>query len=134
MRPGYRRFGLCVSTAAVGSGDAGCTNLSGPMNLTMNVPPFSRSERFRQRENVFGYATEDGVQAFACDAWIFYDPIKSFAVERELSFVQLLGHVFAHELGRMLLGANSRWQVGPRGIQSGEADQITKIRLAPELR
>jgi len=94
------------------SREVACTNLPGPMDLTVNVLPFSRLERFRQRENVFGYSTEDGEQGFGCDAWIFYDPIKSFAAERELSGAQLLGHVFAHELGHMLLGANSHSGTG----------------------
>jgi hypothetical protein len=55
---------------------------------------------------------ESGEQGFGCDAWIFYDPMKRFAVERELSLAQLLGHVIAHELGHMLLGPNSHSGMG----------------------
>jgi len=94
------------------SEDLACTNPPGPMDLTVNVLPFSRTEHFRHREDVFGCATEDGEYGFAGLAWIFYDPIKSFAIKRQLSFVRLLGHVFAHELGHMLLGSNSHSEMG----------------------
>jgi len=82
------------------------------MDLTLNVLPFSAPQASRLRGDEFGYATEDGAQGFGCVAWIFYDPIKSFAVEKELSLTQLLGHVLAHELGHMLLGANSHSGMG----------------------
>lgn len=154
------------------SRDAACANLPGPMDLTLNVLPFPMSQASHLKGDVFGYASEDGGQGFGCDAWIFYDPIKSFAVERELNLAQLLGHVLAHELGHLLLGANShsgmglmraqwssrelhaadhgglffsasesrriqeavlaRWQAAPRGVQSAQVQQITKIRLVPE--
>jgi hypothetical protein len=94
------------------SRDTACTSLPDPMDLTVNVHPFPRSERFRQRYDVFGYALEDGEQGFGRDAWIFYDPIKSFAVEKEISLALLLGHVFAHEFGHLLLGANSHSGMG----------------------
>lgn len=156
------------------SKDLACTNLPGPMDLTVNVLLFSKSQAFPPRGDTFGYANEDGEQGFGRDAWIFYDPIKSFAVQREMSLAQLLGHVFAHEFGHLLLGANShsgmglmraqwssrellaadqgglffsdaegrriqkavlaRWQAGSRGVQSAEAQQMTKIRLVPDPR
>jgi hypothetical protein len=92
--------------------DAACTSLPGPMDLTVNVLPFSVSQSIPSRGDLFGNATEDGERGFGCDAWIFYNPIKSFAIERELSLAQLLGHVFAHELGHMLLGPNSHSGMG----------------------
>jgi len=94
------------------SSKVACTNLPGPMDLTVNVLPFSKSQALPPRGNTFGYATEDGAQGFGCDAWIFYGPIEAFAEERELSLAQLLGHVFAHEVGHMLLGANSHSGIG----------------------
>jgi hypothetical protein len=94
------------------SRDAACTSLPGPLDLTVNVLSFPASQASHPRGDAFGYATEDGEQGFGCDAWIFYDPMKRFAVERELSLAQLLGHVFAHEVGHMLLGANSHSGMG----------------------
>jgi hypothetical protein len=164
---------VCFDGSAY-SRDVACTNLPGTMDLTVNVLPFARSQAFPSRGDTLGYAIEDGEQGFGCDAWIFNDRIKSFAEERKLALPQLLGQVFAHELGHMLLGANShsgiglmsaRWssrellgadhgelffsasesrqiqkavlarsQAGARGVQSAEAQQITKIRLVPEPR
>lgn len=94
------------------SRDVACTNLPDPLDLTVNVLPFSRSQASRPRGDVFGDAIEDGEQGFGSDAWIFIDRIKSLVVERELSLAQLLGHVLAHELGHMLLGANSHSGMG----------------------
>jgi hypothetical protein len=94
------------------SGGVACANLPGFMDLTVNVLPFSTSQTFPPRGDAFGYANEGGEQGFGCDAWILYDPIKSFAVERELNLAQLLGHVFVHELGHLLLGANSHTGIG----------------------
>jgi hypothetical protein len=94
------------------SRDAACTNVRGPMVLTLNVVPSSMSQAFQLKGDVLGRATEDGEKGFTRIAWIFNDPINSFAVERELSVAQLLGHVFAHELGHLLLGANSHSGMG----------------------
>jgi hypothetical protein len=89
-----------------------CASRPSPMELTVNLLPFSSSQGIRQKENVFGYATEDGEYGFAADAWIFYDPIKKFAAEREVSPAQLLGHVLAHEMGHILLGEKSHSGMG----------------------
>ena len=94
------------------SKELACTNVPGPMDLTVNVLPFSTPQASRRRGDEFGYAIEDGEQGFGSDAWVFIDRIKSLAVERELSVAQLLGHVLAHELGHMLLGANSHSGMG----------------------
>jgi hypothetical protein len=94
------------------SRDAACTNVRGPMVLTLNVVPSSMSQAFHLKGDVLGRATEDGEKGFTRIAWIFNEPIKSFAVERDLSVAQLLGHVFAHELGHLLLGTNSHSTMG----------------------
>jgi hypothetical protein len=98
--------------ASTWSKDVACTNVRGTMVLTLNVLPSSMSQAFHLRGDVLGRATEDGEQGFARIAWIFNDRIKSFAVERDLSVAQLLGHVFAHELGHLLLGTNSHSRMG----------------------
>ena len=94
------------------SRDVVCTDPLGPMNVTVNVLPSSMSQGFRLRGEAFGMAAEDGELGFGCDAWVFSGPIASFAVERELGVAQLLGHVFAHELGHLLLGPNSHSGMG----------------------
>ena len=119
------------------SRDAACTSLPSPMDLTVNVLSFPASHASHLKGDAFGFATEEGEQGFGCDAWIFYSPIRSFAVERELSLAQLLGHVLAHELGHMLLGANSHSGVGlMRALWSGRelhaADQGELFFSAPE--
>ncbi len=107
---------LCFD-GSMWSRDVACTDLRGPMDLTVNVLPISMSHGFRVRGEAFGIAAEDGELGFGCDAWIFNDPMESFAVERELSVAQLLGHVFAHELGHLLLGPNSHSGIGLMSAQ-----------------
>jgi hypothetical protein len=104
-------WALCLD-GGTWSEEVACTKPPGPMDFTVNVLPSSMSQAFHRRGDVFGQATEDGVQGFGWIAWIFYDTIKSFAVERDLSVTQLLGHALAHELGHLLLGANSHSGVG----------------------
>jgi hypothetical protein len=95
-----------------GPRDAACANQLGPLDLMVNVLPVSMSQALHRNGDVFGVATEGGKQWFGYDAWIFYDPIESFAADRELSLAQLLGHVLAHELGHLLLGTNSHSRMG----------------------
>lgn len=94
------------------SGSAECTTVPGLKDLTVNVRPVPVPQGSHLKEGVFGYANEDGEQGFGCDAWVFVEPIERFATEKGLNWVQLLGHVFAHELGHLLLGANSHAGVG----------------------
>jgi hypothetical protein len=92
--------------------DAACTDPLGPLDLIVNVLPVSMSQALHSNSDVFGLATEAGGQWFGYDAWIFYDPIKSFAAKKELSLAQLLGHILAHEMGHLLLGTNSHSRTG----------------------
>jgi hypothetical protein len=94
------------------SGNAACTTIPGLEDLTVNVRPLPASQGSHLREGVFGYANEEGEQGFGCDAWVFIDPIERFAVANGLNWVQLLGHVFAHEVGHLLLGVNSHSGIG----------------------
>ena len=84
-----------------------CANLVGPMKLTLHIIPKDAAVRLRLKSEVFGIAAEGGEGEFACDAWVFYDKINAAAVQTGLSLPQILGTVIAHELGHLLLGANS---------------------------
>jgi len=92
--------------------NAGCPNLAGPMKITLHIVPNSKKERLSKNSDAFGLAVEGGAGEFACDAWVFYDQIRVAAASTGLSLPQILGSVVAHELGHLLLGANSHSKRG----------------------
>jgi len=71
------------------------------------------AERLRQSEDGFGFAMmpEDG--AFATMANVFWYDAEQFAGHHGFHQGVLLGHLAAHELGHLLLGAGSH---SSRGI------------------
>jgi hypothetical protein len=89
-----------------------CANLVGPTKLTLHIIPKDAAARLRLESEVFGIAVEGRVGGFACDAWVFYDKISEAAEQTGLSLPQILGAVIAHELGHLLLGANSHSKIG----------------------
>jgi hypothetical protein len=87
--------------------DPGCANLPGPSRITMHIMASPGKLRARLNDDVFGFAAAGEQGEFGCDAWVFYDRVKGASAEVKLSLPQILGSVIAHELGHLLLGANS---------------------------
>src|SRR5271165_2451224 len=98
---------LACSADKTTPGNPGCADLSGPLKITVHIEPDFMARRLPQKSDGFGLAAEGGKGEFPCYAWVFYDHIKEAAVEKGLSLPQILGNVIAHELGHLLLGANS---------------------------
>jgi hypothetical protein len=92
--------------------NAGCANLAGPLKITLHIVPGSKKERLSKNRDAFGLAVEEGAGEFACDTWVFYDQIRLAAASTGLDLPQILGSVIAHELGHLLLGANSHSRTG----------------------
>jgi hypothetical protein len=63
------------------------------------------AKRLRQHADAFGFAVEGEAGEFACYAWVFF--AKDAAVQTGFGLPQILGAVLAHELGHLILGANS---------------------------
>ena len=82
------------------------------MKLTLRIMLKDAAVRLRLKGEVFGLAAEGGEGEFACDAWVFYDKINAAAEQTGLGLPQILGAVIAHELGHLLLGANSHSKIG----------------------
>lgn len=81
---------------------AACSEAAFPKHLQVRV----RQQSFTLRESTLGlsYLGEDGI---GCHADVFYAGIGPIAQEAHLSSAIVLGLVFAHELGHLLLGTNS---------------------------
>jgi hypothetical protein len=81
---------------------AGCSEAAFPKHLQVRV----RQQSLNLKESTLGlsYLGEGGT---GCHADVFYAGIAPIAQEAHLSPEIILGLVFAHELGHLLLGTNS---------------------------
>jgi hypothetical protein len=87
--------------------DSVCTNPVTPLDLVVNLLPQCQAHSFHLRDEILGVAMEGTGQNFGILASVFYDSVKVYAAHRGLNLFQLLGHVIAHEVGHLLLGADS---------------------------
>lgn len=71
----------------------------------------AESRPFRRKG--FGFAPDPNREGYSSHAYVFYHKIQEFARGVTVSRPELLGMVFAHEIGHLLLGSNSH---SPRGI------------------
>jgi hypothetical protein len=93
-------------------GDPECRTPLSPADLVVNLLPRSMSQRLHPRTDEFGVALEDPDGDFGFDAWIFCDLLKNTSAQFGLDQSPLLGAVMAHEIGHLLLSANSHSAVG----------------------
>jgi len=79
-----------------------CSEAASPKHLQVRV----RQQSLTLKESTLGlsYLGEGGI---GCHADVFYAGIGPIAQEAHLSSENILGLVFAHELGHLLLGTNS---------------------------
>jgi predicted aspartyl protease len=89
-------------------GDPGCADLTGPLKIAVRIEPDFMTRKSRQTSDVFGL----GEAEFPCDVWVFYDQVQELAVDKRLSVSRILGSAITHELGHLLLGANSHSRSG----------------------
>ena len=84
-----------------------CQVPPGPTRLALRILSQSMAERLRQAEGSFGFALipEDG--SFATVANVFSYDADKLAGRRRMGHGVILGHLAAHELGHLLLGAGS---------------------------
>jgi hypothetical protein len=85
----------------------GCQIPPGPTRLALRILSRSMADRLRQAEDSFGFAMipEDG--SFAIVANVFSYDADQLAGRRGMRHDVILGHLAAHELGHLLLGAGS---------------------------
>jgi len=101
--------------------DANCDAPPAPTDLVLHIVPGSQ----RSSEAVFGVAFVTGAAGAYAD--IFLDRVQRIHdQDRNVSVAALLGSVFAHEIGHLLLGEHSHSR---EGLMVGQwhADQLNKI-------
>jgi hypothetical protein len=82
-----------------------CTDKAGAVDLVVRILPHEMAE-FRGH-NEIGVAFLPSGSGFGQQASVFYNRVQEHSVRWGGSEGLLLGHVIAHELGHLLLGANS---------------------------
>jgi hypothetical protein len=89
-----------------------CQVPPGPTRLALRILSQSMAERLRQAQDSFGFALypEDG--SFATVANLFAHDAEQLANRRGVRQGVILGHLMAHELGHLLLGAGSHSSSG----------------------
>jgi hypothetical protein len=90
-----------------------CQVPPGPTSLALRILSQAMADRLRQADDSFGFAMipEDG--SFATIANVFSNDAEQLADRRGMRHGVILGHLAAHELGHLLLGAGSH---SSRGI------------------
>lgn len=81
-----------------------------PFDLVLRIVP--NSAKLSVPDNAFGLALVADVDYSGVYAYVFYDPVRRLAAEHGASRSVILGHVFAHELGHLLLGSHSHSRNG----------------------
>ncbi len=84
-------------------------------DYVMNVIPDSMAVLLGKSDDALGLATECGMGP-SCTASVFFDRVSKLAGGDRASAQVVLGRAMAHELGHLLLGANSH---SPTGIMRG---------------
>jgi len=89
-----------------------CQVPPGPTKLVLRILSRSMADRLRQAEDSFGFAMipEDG--SFATVANVFSYDANQLADRRGMRLGVIFGHLAAHELGHLLLGAGSHSSTG----------------------
>ena len=101
--------------------DASCDTSPAPTDLVLHIVPGS----LRSSEAVFGVAFVTGSAGAYAD--IFFDRVQRIHDQaRNVSIASLLGSVFAHEIGHLLLGEHSHSR---EGLMVGQwrVDQLNKV-------
>jgi hypothetical protein len=89
-----------------------CEVAPGPDRLALRLLSHSMSERLLHGGDSFGFALypEDG--SFATVANVFAHDAGQLASRRGINYAVILGHLLAHEMGHLLLGARSHSSIG----------------------
>ncbi len=89
-----------------------CQGTAGATRLALRILPQSMAESLRQVQDSYGFALypEDG--SFAILANIFARDAEQLAQRRGMRHGVILGHLLAHEMGHLLLGAGSHSRHG----------------------
>ena len=95
------------------TGNADCPQRETPNQIFLLFVSEQSSRRLQDRAHVFGMALVPPTGSFASRGYIFYARIRNQCAEQhDINEASLLGAVVVHEIGHLLLGANSHTSSG----------------------
>jgi hypothetical protein len=89
-----------------------CQRPMGPADFVVKILTEAETELFPKRHEASGQALGCSKNEGGCSAYIFYGDVQEIARAGDVPEFRLLGHVFAHEIGHLLLGRKSHSQTG----------------------
>jgi hypothetical protein len=97
-------------------------------DYVLGVMPKSKANVQEASQDALGYAIDCGMGP---SAGVFYDRVRTLASGDTAPLAALLGRVMAHEIGHLLLGANSHSRTGI--MRAFWADRDLSLAAGPEL-
>jgi len=89
-----------------------CLNTMSSTDFTIKILTVRDAQRIAMYGDAMGEALECLGDHSGCSAYIFYRDVQELARNWDASESQILGHTLAHEIGHLLLGANSHSSEG----------------------
>jgi hypothetical protein len=114
----YQRVGVniewidCPRTPEEADNYPACIQPTSPSRLTLRIISGQMAKRLRFSKKTFGRSWLPEMGGFGYVAAVSAQHAQAFARKIRHSEGSILGHLIAHELGHLLLGANSHAQTG----------------------
>jgi len=102
----------CPLSAEETPSHPGCMNPMGSTDFTIRILTVRDARRIAINRDALGEALECQGDYSGCSAYIFYRDVQELARAWDASESEILGHTLAHEIGHLLLGANSHSSEG----------------------
>lgn len=118
----------CPLSAEESASYPACLNIMGSTDFTIKILTVRDAQRIAMHRDALGEALECSGDHSGCSAYIFYRDVQELAREWDASESELLGHALAHEIGHLLLGANSHSSGGIMRANWGQQELSTIAR------
>ncbi len=102
----------CPLTTEESASYPACLTAMGNSDFTIRILTVRDAQRIAMHRDAMGEALECEGDHRGCSAYIFYRDVQELARAWDASESELLGHTLAHEIGHLLLGANSHSSEG----------------------
>lgn len=89
-----------------------CLVTPGPAKLILRIAAGAMAQRMHPDQESFGFALQPEDGSFGTVANVFSDRAGELVNRRGIAFGVMLGHLMAHELGHLLLGAGAHSSAG----------------------
>ncbi len=118
----------CPLTEAELESYPSCPTTLGRTDFSLRIITAKEADLVSSHHEALGQALECAAGQVGCSAYVFYRDILALARQGDAAEYQLLGHALAHEIGHLLLGANSHSAAGVMRGKWNDRDLETMAR------